>query len=43
MNDVMFKTPVQEIRLSDTADRMFIKRDDLMGFSFGGNKVRIAW
>lgn len=43
MNDAMLKTPVQEIRLSDTADRIFIKRDDLLGFSFGGNKVRIAW
>lgn len=43
MKDVMLKTPVQEIRLSDTAHRIFIKRDDLIGFSFGGNKVRIAW
>lgn len=43
MNDVMLKTPVQEIRLPDTGDRIFIKRDDLIGFSFGGNKVRIAW
>ncbi len=43
MNDVMLRTPVQEIRPWDTGDRIFIKRDDLIGFSFGGNKVRIAW
>ena len=38
-----FPTPVEELtRLSDLFDgpRIFIKRDDLSGLAFGGNKVR---
>lgn len=36
-----FKTPIIEIK-NDTACNIFMKRDDLLPFSFGGNKVRIA-
>lgn len=39
----LFASPVQELELLELKDRIFIKRDDLLGFSFGGNKVRIAW
>ncbi len=38
-----FPTPIEELtRLSDLLDgpRIFIKRDDLSGLAFGGNKVR---
>lgn len=41
MNGI-FATPVQELELSERRDRIFMKREDLLGFSFGGNKVRIA-
>ncbi|MCI5649726.1 MAG: 1-aminocyclopropane-1-carboxylate deaminase/D-cysteine desulfhydrase [Fusicatenibacter sp.] len=34
-------TPVYELH-SDTGNRMFVKRDDLLSFGLGGNKVRIA-
>ena len=34
------KTPV--IQIPDESNRMYIKRDDLLPFSFGGNKLRIA-
>lgn len=37
----LFETPVQKLRFGD--DNVFyIKRDDLLPFSFGGNKVRFA-
>lgn len=39
----LFETPIQELPDFAGPDRIFIKRDDLLGFSFGGNKVRIAW
>lgn len=38
-------TPIQELRdpaAQATGNRVFMKRDDLLPFSFGGNKVRIA-
>lgn len=36
-------TPVQEIPFADAGgNHLWIKRDDLLPFSFGGNKVRIA-
>ena len=38
-------TPIQEITFpfpESASNRIFIKRDDLLPFSFGGNKVRIA-
>ncbi|MDY2939245.1 MAG: pyridoxal-phosphate dependent enzyme [Fusicatenibacter sp.] len=34
-------TPVYELH-SDNGNRMFVKRDDLLSFGLGGNKVRIA-
>lgn len=37
---MQFKTPV--IQIPDEKNMVFIKRDDLMPFSFGGSKVRIA-
>lgn len=37
---MQFKTPV--IQISDKENEIYIKRDDLIPFSFGGNKVRIA-
>lgn len=37
----MYPTPVQELHgLSETANRVFIKRDDLTGLEYGGNKIR---
>ncbi|MBR1813429.1 MAG: pyridoxal-phosphate dependent enzyme [Lachnospiraceae bacterium] len=35
-------TPVQEIKWPGMDNTLYIKRDDLIPFSFGGNKVRIA-
>ncbi len=38
-------TPIQRISLppvEELGNRVFVKRDDLLPFSFGGNKVRIA-
>lgn len=36
----MYKTPI--IKIENDSNDLFIKRDDLLPFSFGGNKVRIA-
>lgn len=38
----IFETPVQKMRYSDGKNTFYIKRDDLLPFSFGGNKVRFA-
>lgn len=39
----LWRTPVQEIYgWENQGNRIFMKRDDLLGFSFGGNKVRFA-
>lgn len=38
----IFSTPVHELRFSDEDNSFFMKRDDLLPFSFGGNKVRFA-
>lgn len=35
-------TPIQYLGLGPRGQRIYIKRDDLLGFSFGGNKCRIA-
>lgn len=40
--NISFKTPLNQLRFTDGRNRFFIKRDDLIPFSFGGNKVRIA-
>ena len=37
-----FSTPIQKIEWKDCNSNIYIKRDDLIGFSFGGNKARIA-
>lgn len=36
----MYKTPI--IKIENDVNDLYIKRDDLLPFSFGGNKVRIA-
>lgn len=38
----IFETPVHKLRLSDGENQFFVKRDDLLPFSFGGNKVRFG-
>lgn len=35
-------TPIQYLGPGPRGQRIYIKRDDLLGFSFGGNKCRIA-
>lgn len=35
-------TPIDEINLDLNNNKFYIKRDDLLPFAFGGNKVRIA-
>lgn len=35
-------TPIQYLGLGPRGQHIYIKRDDLLGFSFGGNKCRIA-
>ena len=42
MQDQLVRTPVYPLRFSDRRNFFYIKRDDLIPFSFGGNKVRIA-
>ena len=37
---MQYKTPV--VQIPDERNSLYIKRDDLLPFSFGGNKVRIA-
>ncbi|HCS76089.1 MAG TPA: 1-aminocyclopropane-1-carboxylate deaminase [Clostridiales bacterium] len=38
----MTTTPILPLNYTDHSNRFYIKRDDLIPFSFGGNKVRIA-
>ncbi len=38
----IFETPVQKLRIGDGQNTFYMKRDDLLPFSFGGNKVRFA-
>lgn len=43
ISPIINETPVQEIHWpGESQNRFFIKRDDLIPYSFGGNKVRIA-
>lgn len=37
-----FETPLYELFQDESGNRIFIKREDLLPFSLGGNKVRIA-
>lgn len=39
-NLMQFHTPT--VQISDDENNLYVKRDDLIPFSFGGNKVRIA-
>lgn len=39
----LFETPIQKLHAGDGKNHFYIKRDDLLPFSFGGNKVRFAW
>lgn len=36
------ETIIQKINLKNNENNFFIKREDLIPFSFGGNKVRIG-
>lgn len=38
----IIRTPITELHHNENSNQFFIKRDDLLPFSFGGNKVRIA-
>ena len=38
----VFNTPVQKLRFTDGNNMFYMKREDLLPFSFGGNKVRFA-
>lgn len=40
--DKNYVTPIQPMNFRDGSNNFYIKRDDLLPFSFGGNKVRIA-
>ena len=43
IDPIFTETPVQRLPLAGAgSNRIWIKRDDLLPFSFGGNKVRIA-
>ncbi len=42
MSCVLIPTPVHRLEWPDSLNNIYIKRDDLLPFSFGGNKVRIA-
>lgn len=35
-------TPIHEIHVEGNRNHIYLKREDLLPFSFGGNKVRIA-
>ncbi len=38
----MLNTPIQQLYTDNSDNTIYVKRDDLIPFSFGGNKVRIA-
>jgi D-cysteine desulfhydrase len=42
IQDIYHQTPLHPLKFSDRRNTFYIKRDDLLPFSFGGNKVRIA-
>ncbi len=42
MESIACTTPIQQMKYDDGENTFFIKRDDLLPFSFGGSKVRIA-
>ena len=42
MKEIKICTPIYLMNYDDGNNKFYIKRDDLIPFSFGGNKVRIA-
>jgi D-cysteine desulfhydrase len=42
VKDRYCQTPIHPLKFNDGLNTFYIKRDDLLPFSFGGNKVRIA-
>lgn len=38
----IIRTPITQLHHNENSNHYYIKRDDLLPFSFGGNKVRIA-
>jgi D-cysteine desulfhydrase len=42
IQDIYCRTSLYSLRFNDRRNNFYIKRDDLLPFSFGGNKVRIA-
>lgn len=38
----IFDTPIQKLRFDEGHNAFYMKRDDLLPFAFGGNKVRFA-
>jgi D-cysteine desulfhydrase len=42
VRDISYRTPLYALNFNDGRNTFYIKRDDLLPFSFGGNKVRIA-
>jgi D-cysteine desulfhydrase len=42
MKKYKYNTPIHSMNYNDGGNKFYIKRDDLLPFSFGGNKVRIA-
>lgn len=36
-------TPIQKVFVQGSQNEIYVKREDLLPFSFGGNKIRIAW
>src|SRR5690554_5836551 len=42
MNNILLNTPTYKLNETINSNNIYIKRDDLIPFSFGGNKVRKA-
>lgn len=40
---MIIKTPIYKLKTQFDTVNLYIKREDLLPFSFGGNKARIAW
>ena len=42
IRDICHQTPIHPLKFNDGRNNFYIKREDLLPFSFGGNKVRLA-
>lgn len=42
LENIRLESPIHKLRYTDGKNTYYIKREDLLPFSFGGNKVRIA-